>query len=109
MPKHYGEPYDPELRKTDHGSKLYWIWKKVRLDTDSAVFENFASFYDWAIDSGYESGDRLFLINNDKPHSPENCDWKLLRGAWIDDWNNTVNRVRKHYDMPPLEGTSYGD
>lgn len=109
MPKHYGESYDPALRKTDHGSKLYWLWMKVRPNTDCEEFKSFNSFYDWAMNSGYESGDRLLLIDKNLPYSPDNCDWKILPGKLADDWNKTVNRIRKHYGMPPLEGTSYVD
>ena len=103
MPKRYGEPYDPALRKTEHGGKLYWFWKKVRLNTDSKEFESFGSFYEWAMDAGYESGDKFILIDKRKPYSPDNCDWELSPGERLDSWNRTVNQIRKHYGMTPLE------
>jgi hypothetical protein len=68
--------------------------------------------------SGYSQGVLLRRIDKDEPYCPENCVWRPTRGVsdnafdeegWIYDWNRAVNRIRKHYGMPPLEGTSYGD
>jgi hypothetical protein len=49
-------------------------------------------------------------------YCPENVFWHtpgltedvMPTPDWADEWNKTVNRIRKHYGMPPLEGTEYG-
>lgn len=109
MPKHYGEPYDPALRKTEVGSKLYTMWKKVRKNPHCKEFENFPNFYAWAVCNGYTVGDRLILIDESMPYCPDNCDWAIKPGEWTHEWNRAVNRIRKHYGMESLEGTNYGD
>ena len=116
MGKYIGEPYDPAIRETEHGSKLYQFWRKVRRNPHCEEGEYFPNFYAWAMQSGYEVGAWLRRIDADKPYEDSNCFWytpgiddKKIPVSWIDDWNKTVNRIRKHYGMPPLEGTKYGD
>ena len=112
MSKCIGEHYDPALRKTEHGSKLYEIWKRVRKQRYDDEWDYFPTFYEWAMQSGYTIGAWLRRIDEDNYvwYTPgERNDNYLHDEKWIADWNKTVNRIRKYYGMPPLEGTKYGD
>ncbi|WP_406044073.1 hypothetical protein [Succinimonas sp.] len=83
------------------------------MNSHCAEFELFPDFYNWAMQSGYELGMWLLRINGEKPFSPDNCEWytpgERDNSEWINNWNKSVNRIRKYYGMPPLEGTEYGD
>jgi hypothetical protein len=110
------KPYDPGLRKTEHGSKLYQTWKKINQNPHCEEWEYFPTFYEWAMQMGYEIGAWLKREDVNGPYSPQNCFWYLPRESSdsipkesLDKWNKTVNRIRKHYGMPPLRGTKYGD
>lgn len=108
--------YDPELRKTEHGSKLYQTWKSMRKADHCEEWESFPVFYEWAMESGYEIGAWLKRNDMSAPFSPQNCFWYTPRESvgdisqeYKDRYNATVNRIRKHFGWPPLEGTEYGD
>ena len=114
MPK--PSSYDPALRKTEHGACLYTAWKRVRKQPHFDGWETFPKFYEWAMQNDYETGAWLRRIDINKPYEPVNCVWYLSEGNdrnippdFADKWNKTVNRIRKYYGMPPLEGTKYGD
>jgi hypothetical protein len=115
MSKHYGEAYDPALRKTEHGASLYQAWKKVIKNVHCEEWGHFPTFYNWAMQNCYEVGAWLKREDNNAPFAPNNCYWYLPSGRkrvpsdFADKWNATVNRIRKHYGMPPLRGTDYGD
>lgn len=111
MGKYCGEPYDPELRTTEHGSRLYSTWRNIRKRPHCEQWESFLPFYNWSVKNNYSLGAKLRLIDKEKPYCPENCVWyspKLDEDdpppppKWADEWNKTVNRIRKHYGMPPL-------
>jgi hypothetical protein len=98
--------YDPALRETEHGKRLYQLWRRVKKSKHSADFDKFPDFYDWAMDAGYSVADRLVLIDNEKPFSPENCCFVMPYAEekeWIEKWNRTVNHLRKQWGLPPLE------
>ena len=114
MSKRYGEPYDPALRKTEHGALLYQMWRRVIKSDHFEDWTYFPTFYEWAMQDGYVSGEWLRRYDKTKPFSPDNCYWystkkDYISPEWRANWNKTVNRIRKHYGMPPLEGTTYGD
>lgn len=112
MPKLYGEPYDPALRKTELGARLYQIWRRMRQHPHFEEWDYFPYFYEWSIQNGYAPGASLRLIDDSGIHAPDNCEWFIsdrIDAECKDRWNKTVNRIRKHYGMPPLEGTSYDD
>lgn len=115
-----GKQYDPALRKSEHGSRLYETWKRVRRHPHCEEWDNFPTFYTWAIRSGYTVGAWLRLADKSDTYSPDGCEWYIPHEddehedvpdplAWEDEWNRTVNRIRKYYGMRPLRGTSYDD
>lgn len=103
--------YDPELRKSVIGSKLYSAWKRVNHACHYEPWGFFPNFYQWSLENGYEIGMRLQVIDVSKPYGPNNCEWAETETNvpmyWVNEWNRTVNRIRKHYGMKPLEGTNY--
>lgn len=110
--------YDPMLRKTEHGASLYQTWRKIRMNPHCEEWDSFPGFYNWAMKNGYTLSAWLRLVDALGPYCPENCVWyfpgedkwkRANTDSWIEKWNRSVNRIRKHYGMPPLEGTDYGD
>lgn len=109
--------YDPQMRHTEHGSRLYAYWKKVKQNTDSPKFETYPGFFKWAMSNGYTVGAKLCKYEPDEPHSPDNCFW-VAREDWkIGDadeqrnrarerkWDAAVNRIRLHYGMEPIHSS----
>lgn len=108
--------YNPTLRKTEQGSKLYQTWRSFQKKPRCEEWGDFPTFLEWATQSGYEAGDWLRRVDKNEPFSPDNCMWyspkeekEYIGVEWIKGWNKTVNRIREHYGMPPLEGTEYDD
>ena len=109
--------YDPEMRQSDHGRRLYDYWRKVKKDTDSEEFMEFPDFFNWAMANGYTVGAKLFRYDAEDPFSPENCFWvsrsDCANGAtspprdreWEQKWDETVNRIRVHYGIKPLHSS----
>lgn len=109
--------YDPELRQTDHGRRLYSLWKRLRKSAYTQDFEQYPDFFKWAMASGYTIGAKLFRYNAEEPFSPGNCFWghrvdqtvmeKELRRKpdWEKSWDATVNRIRVHYGMEPIHSS----
>ena len=102
--------YLPEMRESEHGSRLYSYWKKVKDSTDSPEFKDFPSFYKWAMDADYSIGAKLYRRDATLPYSPDNCVWifreerprDVRAPEWEKLWDETVNRIRRHYDMEPI-------
>ena len=115
MGKRVGKPYDPDLRYSEEGARLYQAWRRVRSRPHCDEWEDFQTFYEWAVENGYEFGDWLQLVEGETEYAPDNCVWYTPQGGmrqskhWMDKWNKSVNRIRKHYGMPALRGTSYDD
>jgi len=108
------QTYDPAIRKTECGKKLYGIWVKIRRYPLCEEWKYFPTFYEWAMKSDYEVGAWLRRLDAYDPYGPTNCIWYIpgenfnyIPTSWADDWNKAVNRIRKYYGMPPLEGTKY--
>ena len=109
--------YDPEMRMSEHGRRLYCHWKnKVHRGTDCPEFLTFIGFYNWAMENGYTVGARLCRYDRDEPFSPDNCFWvqsgereytreytRMSTHKELEkQWDDTVNRIRLHYGMEPL-------
>ena len=116
MARHnYGDPYDPAIRKTEYGKHLYNTWRRIRKCPHCKEWDYFPTFYDWSLRNGYELGAWFRRFEVEEPYNEENSYWYtagdeyLYDEQWIADWNRAANRIRKHYGMPPLEGTVYGD
>lgn len=101
--------YDPMLRQTAIGKHLYYFWKVVRKNPHTPEWDVFPVFYEWAVSNGCTPNAKLCLINASQPYSPYNCTWSVKKDEEPTDrkrvaaWNQAVNRIRKHYGMPPLE------
>ena len=76
-------------------------------------WESYSVFYTWSVYNGYTNDAILRPIDESIPYGPNNCVWytseKVIEidKKRADEWNAVVNRIRKHFDMPPLAGTSY--
>ena len=106
--------YDPALRETESGKRLYYYWKQVRKKSYSPEWDLFPNFYEWAMANGFILNAKLCLIDATLPYSPDNCVWKVkeapeegISRKRADEWNLAINRLRKQFGMEPLEGTSH--
>lgn len=104
--------YDPALRKTEHGARLYKVWQRMRMFPHDPAWDAFPAFYAWAMSAGYNIGARLYRSSDSQPHGPENSRWTApvrseppmsWESRWCEKWNKTVNKLRKHYGLPPLK------
>lgn len=112
-----GERYDPELRTSESGSRLYNAWRSMRKHPHIDLWESYSVFHTWSVYNGYTLGSWLRRIDETLPYGPDNCVWYITddndrpldaeERKRADEWNAVVNRIRKHYGMPPLSGTSY--
>lgn len=115
MGKRYGERYDPEMRESEHGSRIYSAWRRLRQHPHCEEWHYYPAFYTWAVYNGYTLGAWLRPIDSNKPYGPDNCKWVIDEKVQPPDltrakeWNDAINRIRKNLGMPPLEGTEYGD
>ena len=108
--------YDAEMRKTDHGRRIYAYWMKVKRATDDPEFQTFPGFLKWAMQNGYTLGATLCLHDPFEPYSSDNCFW-LAKGEKKQErvcphdferekqWDEVVNRIRLHYGMEPIHSS----
>ena len=98
--------YDPEIRKSESGAKLYGYWCRLRKHPYNPTFNEFESFYNWAMREGYTVGDKLMRYDESLPYAPGNCYWKTPSWEleWCEKWDSTVSKLRKHLGLPPLKG-----
>lgn len=88
-----------ELRKRKHGlthTRLYTIWSSMRQRCNSPQYksfkdyggrgikiceewDDFQSFYDWAMANGYADDLSIDRIDNDGNYEPSNCQWIALK------------------------------
>ena len=113
--------YDPEMRKTEHGRRLYAYWRRIQHDTDDPEFVEFPGFYKWAMANGYTVGAKLMRHDEDEPFASDNCYW-IPHDEWYGrghgdsptkdrdlarerEWDKVVNRIRRHYGMEPIHSS----
>lgn len=114
MPRHK-ITYDEDLKNTPEFRALYSKWKGLRnsqLPLGEA-FEQFLTFYEWSMASGYAPGARLKRLDDSKPYGPDNCLWDhpseyrsaytAEQKAWIAKWNKTVNRLRRYFGIETFD------
>ena len=103
------------LNKT-HGkrhTRLYRIWLNMKNRCNNPKFKqydryggrgikvcdlwskDFMSFYEWAMNNGYEDTLTIDRIDNDKGYSPNNC-------RWVTKAENNKNRGKRRWKKRPL-------
>ena len=110
MPRHqviYGE----KIKETPEFQFLYSKWLWLRRQPHSDDFKTFLIFYEWSMANGYMTGAKFKRRDPSKLFSPDNCLWVYRETnqkayseeekEWINLWNKTVNRIRRHYGMKP--------
>lgn len=111
MPRHE-IVYPREMIETDEGKSLYAVWLRIRSDAVD-LFVDYPRFFRWAMANGFRCGSRLRRHNPDAPYGPDNCsfNYKDLENQYLNpdlkrranEWNRTVNRIRRFYKMRPFE------
>ena len=111
MPRHPVK-YDKELKGTPEWQFLYNKWRQLLKQPHSEDFDNFPAFYEWSLAEGYALGAKLERKDISKPYSFNNCLWVQPAPqqkayseedkAWMESWNKTVNRIRRHFGMKPF-------
>ena len=96
--------YDPEMRNTPLGKKLYGAWKRAHAGVHTKEFERFPDFLAWAMKNGGEYlSSKMFKKDLTAPYSPQNCYWKVYQTEeepesiydWDPDaWDQLTARLR---------------
>ena len=99
--------YDQEFMKSPEGKSLNSRWRNIR-NQRCEEWEDFQAFVDWALANGFGLELQLKRHDNRVPYQPGNA--YFLKpdvedgtiGESIKRWNDTVNKIRKHYGLEPL-------
>ena len=114
MPRHE-IVYDPVLKETPEWKSLYSRYKNNTQNIYRDAFRTFQEFYDWSMANGFVIGAKISRVDYQKPFTKDNLRWEAPHDKThapeydaekrraIEKWNETVNRIRKHYGMEPLE------
>ena len=74
--------------------------------------EKFMSFYEWAMENGYEDGLTLDRIDNSKGYCPNNCRWVTMKEQENNRTNNhlvKINGITKTIaEWSEISGLAYG-
>lgn len=113
--------YDNDFMQSTIGKALYYKWFRIKaIGCCREWQDDFLAFASWCLDSGYKEGATLKRYDARQVYSPRNCYWAIKRetptepqkkyeypsyndGAFQALWNKTVNRIREHYGMEPVE------
>lgn len=103
------EKYPYEFYQTPEGKSIYHKWCNNAKDR-CKEWDDFSTFCEWCLNhKNFTLTAHLRKHVNDRPHSPENSYFKepVTRGEHteselIQRWNDTVNKIRKHYGLEPL-------
>lgn len=95
-------------RRNDEPPRLRGVWTNMRqrcLNPKNRQYKNYggrgiticdewindySSFRDWALRSGYKQGLTIDRINNDEGYSPENCRWATYKEQSRNTRNNRI-------------------
>lgn len=104
------DPYDSavDIKKHLYYRFLSFSARKQPVCKEWTVFPN---FYRWALETGYQLGEKLCRYDTNEPYSPDNCCWRSMcsyegrvsereRMETINRWNKTVNVFRKACGLP---------
>lgn len=106
------QKHDTSVYRTKGCRSLYARWCRLHKSEFGAEFKDYEVFYEWSLAAGYKYGALLLRRNPELPHSPDNSYWEIpgdvvIKGKmterWVALWNETVNRIRLHYGLPPVE------
>ena len=81
--------YHNHIDEKPHGKPIYFVWKHTiyrckksnHLTMCQEWANSFHTFYNWAINNGYQSGLRIKRIDRTKGYSPDNCTWAKTGAA----------------------------
>ena len=86
--------------------KWRWVLKK----SPEHGWASRQDFIKWALSTGFSPEKTLMRKDSSKPHSPDNCYWKMCQGVYREGltadheqavaWNKTVNRFRRALGLP---------
>lgn len=103
--------YEKTITHGMTNSRLYSIWRNAysRCNNPNAKHyeryggrgitfhqewkENFESFYNWAIENGYEDGLTLERINNNEGYNPNNCKWATRTEQQANRYNTKTTEI----------------
>lgn len=100
--------YDQAFLKTPEGKSIYSRWRNIR-NQRCKEWDDFHKFAEWALSNGFSKYLQLKRHDNREEYKPGNCyfydaDNEYVIGADdIKKWNKTVNVIRAHYGMGPVE------
>ena len=100
--------HDQEFMKSKEGKSLYARWRNIRYQR-CEEWDDFSKFAEWALNNGFSMDAQLKRHDNRVEYKPGNCYFHEPVSEYaIDDdcikrWNDTVNKIRVHFGMKPLE------
>ena len=100
--------YDQDFMKSQEGMSLHSRWKKIR-NQRCAEWDDFMAFVNWALDNGFSMDAQLKRYDSREEFKPGNAyfhepvDGCTTTEESIKRWNDTVNKIRVHFGMKPLE------